>query len=125
MTALLVSCASMKIGGENVPEWVINEPASTPAEVYGVGSGRNKDPDMAFKMAKADALNNIAKKINLQVNDVVTTTIVAGDGTTRKYEENATQTADAVLKNADVIKYFEKKDGTVYVLMHMSVKNNK
>ena len=123
MAFTFVSCASIKIGGEKVPEWVVTEPVSTSEDIYGVGSGQNSDFDMAFKMAKADAMNNLAKKINLQVNDVVTTTIKAGDETTRKYEENATQTADAVLKNADVVKYFERKDGMVYVLMHMSVKN--
>lgn len=121
MAMLLASCASNKLGGEKVPNWVISEPASTDEEIYAVGSGRNTDPDMALKMAKADAMNNLAKKINLKVNDVIETTITAGDGTTRKYEENSTQTTDSVLKNADVKDYFEKKDGTVYVLMYMPV----
>lgn len=119
---LFASCASAKFGGEKVPEWVITEPESTTADIYATGSGKNADLDMALKMAKADAMNNLAKKVALQVNDTVQTTTVAGNagsGTSRKYEEDATQTTDTVLKKADVVDYFQLKNGTVYVLMHM------
>lgn len=123
LTAVLfASCTSTKFGGEKVPDWVITEPESTTADIYATGSGKNADHDMALKMAKADAMNNLAKKVVLQVNDTVQTTTTAnnaGSGTSRKYEENATQTTDTVLKKADVVDYFQLKNGTVYVLMHM------
>lgn len=122
VAVLFASCASTKLGGEKIPEWVITEPESTTADIYATGSGKNADLDMALKMAKADAMNNLAKKVALQVNDTVKTTTVAGNtgsGTSRKYEEDATQTTDTVLKKADVVDCFQLKNGTVYVLMHM------
>lgn len=116
---MLVSCASNKIGGEKVPTWVITEPASDAEFIYASGSGKHSDFDIAYKMAKADAMNNLAKKIGLNVNDTVQTTVTSGGDNSRKYEENAIQTTDVVIKMADVKDYYERKDGTVYILMYM------
>lgn len=122
---VFTGCASTAIfGGEKVPDWIVAEPETDGEYIYAVGSGKHADKDMAYKMAKADANSNLSKKLNNSIQDTVQTSFSSDGKSSSKYEENATQKSESVLKNATIVEYYEsikKKTVYAYVLIRMPI----
>lgn len=117
----LVGCASNKVDhgkvDEKLPEWVMEEPKS-PDGVYATGVGKMADLVTSKKMAQADALNNLARKVNTVVKDVTQTMVSSSETHSIKgFEENAQQVAEATLSGYEQKDYYIAKDDTVYVLL--------
>ncbi len=121
LSLLFVGCASKKVDhgnvDESIPEWVMDEPKADDG-VYASGVGKMADLVSSKKMAQADAMNNLARKVNTLVKDITQTMISSSETHSIKgFEENALQTAEASLSGYEQKDYYVAKDGTVYVLI--------
>lgn len=123
VVALILSgCASTKNvskSTKNLPDWVMQEPSSKDG-IYATGSAKMVDVMVSRKMAEADAVNRLARKIQTVTKDV-TQTMVSGSSTDsiKGFEENALQTAEAAVSGFEQKNYFIADDGTVYVLLFL------
>lgn len=123
MAFCLVGCASNKTDhgkvDDKLPEWIMEEPKSNDG-IYASGVGKMADLVTSKKMAQADAMNNLARKVNTLVKDVTQTMISSSETHSIKgFEENALQTAEASLRGYEQKNYYVAKDGTVYVLLFL------
>lgn len=122
LALFLVGCASTKSVEQqtkNLPDWVMQEPTSSDG-IYATGSAKMVDVMVSRKMAQADAVNQLARKIQTVTKDV-TQTMVSGSTTdsVRGFEENALQTAEASVSGFEQKNYYVADDGTVYVLLFL------
>lgn len=121
---MVMSCGSTKevtsaSADNDVPDWYVIEPDSSDG-IYGNGQALMADFDTSFKMAKANAYNELSRKVSTVVKSVTQTMISGSKSDTMKgFEENALQVSQATLTGARQTNFFKGKDGTVYVQMFL------
>jgi len=118
----LSGCASTKSAAAQVkdyPKWVMQEPTSKDG-IYATGSAKMVDVMVSRKMAEADAVNRLARKITTVTKDV-TQTMISGSATDsiKGFEENAMQTAEASVSGFEQKEYYIAPDGTVFILLFL------
>ncbi len=121
----LTACSTTKSVAEQskeYPEWVMQEPSSEDG-IYASGSAKMVDPMVSRKMAEADAVNRLARKIQTVTKDV-TQTMISGSATDsiKGFEENAMQTAEASISGFEQKAYYIAEDGTVFILLFLPYK---
>ena len=122
LTFFLAGCASTKSAAEQAkdyPAWVMQEPTSNDG-IYATGSAKMVDVMVSRKMAEADAVNRLARKIQTVTKDV-TQTMISGSSTDsiKGFEENAMQTAEASVSGFEQKDYYIAEDGTVFILLFL------
>lgn len=107
-----LASSSVSIFAKNRPEWLNNlDNFCDKDSLCSTGSGSS------LNVAKADARNNIQKIFETKVNSTFKNTLTSSNNLVQEntYEELNNETS-GVLNGVNIIKTYEDKDGTIYVL---------
>ena len=122
-----------KINGEEAPQWVCNGGANMEGGIYGVGSAPKSPLGITFQRneAMAQARDEIARQLQVKVKNMIKNYMSStGIGDNQTAERVSTQVSkqltSQVLQGSKLLKTWQGKDGTLYVLvgMNKSIKDN-
>ena len=115
-----------KINGEQAPQWVCNGGANMEGGVFAVGSASKSPLGIGFQRneAIAQARNELARQLQVKVKNMLKNYMSStGIGDNQTAERVSTQVSKqvtaGVLQGSKLLKFWQAKDGTVYVLVGM------
>ena len=115
---MCISCKTTNVA-KNYPDWVGKDPTSKKG-IYAVGSADMNDTILSLKMAEADAVNNLTRKISTDTDVAVKLTLSSSNTKAIKgYEESAIQKSHNIIKGYEVQNTFVDKKGKTFVLVFL------
>jgi hypothetical protein len=115
------SASTIDIGkSADVPDFVINPPVSD-TEIYGFGSARLNNQELARQTAEARARRAIADNLSIQVQGMLTdysreAGTLQESGSLQLIENVGRQTTNMKLNNVKILKRARSNDGTWWVM---------
>ncbi|MDR2803700.1 MAG: LPP20 family lipoprotein [Treponema sp.] len=112
-----------------LPDFVKNEPVSD-TEIYGIGSAKLKNQDLARRAAETRARRSIANNLSIQVQGMVSdysreAGTLENDASLQFVEDVGREITNAKLNGVKIVRREQTKDGTWWVLASYSKSNAK